>query len=295
MSSNKADLDELEIVKCEINDIDELMSLHIESLSQPMDSWLEDRLMESVLYKIVFKNCKIGYIGRIEDTLEFFYVKKEHFRYAALILEKFILENAIKKVFIITQDSLLCALISEWDYEKEKQACWFTDSGSVNNSVKPQVKYSALRVAIDKDAQRIRAISGDFFDEVSGGFACLEERIAVETIYILEEHENLLGCGVLEKSQFGANSVSIGMYVNRDYRRKGVARTILLHLKEWAIDNNLMPIAGCWYYNTLSRKSLESAGMIATAMGYEAVLKAKEKLPLRTGNPPGELVKDKGN
>jgi hypothetical protein len=33
--------------------------------------------------------------------------------------------------------------------------------------------------------------------------------------------------------------------------------------------------------------------MVATSIGFEAILKGKEKLPLRTGNPPGELVKEK--
>ena len=32
--------------------------------------------------------------------------------------------------------------------------------------------------------------------------------------------------------------------------------------------------------------------MIATSIGYEPILKGKETLPLRTGNPPGELVKN---
>ena len=42
--------------------------------------------------------------------------------------------------------------------------------------------------------------------------------------------------------------------------------------------------------NTDYIASVESAGMIAASIGYEAILKGKEKLPLRTGNPPGELV-----
>ncbi|HYE82392.1 MAG TPA: hypothetical protein VEG39_09525 [Clostridia bacterium] len=52
----------------------------------------------------------------------------------------------------------------------------------------------------------------------------------------------------------------------------------------------MKPIAGCWYYNVISRRSLEAAGMIAVGKGFDAVLLGKEKLPLRTGNPPGELV-----
>ena len=83
------------------------------------------------------------------------------------------------------------------------------------------------------------------------------------------------------------------MFVNREYRGKGYAPLILLKLKEWCYSNSFKPVAGCWYPNTLSRKSLERAGMIAVAIGFEAILKGKEKLLLRTGNPPGELMKEK--
>jgi len=33
-----------------------------------------------------------------------------------------------------------------------------------------------------------------------------------------------------------------------------------------------------------------AAGMIAASKGFNAVLPGKEELPLRAGNPPGELV-----
>ncbi len=281
--------DRIEIVRSDIKHLNGIVEEHIKSLSYPMDSWLEDRLLESVLYKLSYENNCIGYAGLIEENLHFFYVKKACFKYAPVILEKVIDEKAIKRVFIMTQDSLLSALMAEWDYEKEKQACWFTDSGRTENC-DTQANTAVFRTAIETEIPKIREIAGDFFDEVSGGFNCLEERIAAGTIFMLEDRENLLGCGVVEKSQFYSEVVSIGMYVNRNYRRKGVAKRILLNLKEWAYNNNLKPISGCWYYNTLSRKSLEAAGMIATSMGYEAVLKGKEKLPLRTGNPPGELI-----
>ena len=172
---------------------------------------------------------------------------------------------------------------------KKRLPAGFTDSGSEENS-NIQASHTFFRTARLSDIERIRKVCGDFFEEPSGGFITLEERVEAETIFLLENNEELLGCGIVEKSQFCKGIASIGMFVNREYRKKGVARTILINLKKWAYIHNLKPVAGCWYYNTLSRKSLESAGMIATSIGYKAILKGKEKLPLRTGNPPGELV-----
>jgi GNAT superfamily N-acetyltransferase len=109
-------------------------------------------------------------------------------------------------------------------------------------------------------------------------------------IFVLEDKKDLLGGGIIEKGMVCRDCASIGMFVNRDFRGQGYAPVILLKLKEWCYHNGFKPVAGCWYPNTLSRKSLEAAGMICVSIGFEAILTGKEKLPLRTGNPPGELV-----
>jgi GNAT superfamily N-acetyltransferase len=292
VKSSRGTPETLAIVPSTIQEIEAEIQSHVESLSYPMDSWLEDSLLGSVVYKLICETTCIGYAAQLKQVLQFLYVRKGHFRYAPLLLERFIAERAIKRVFIMSQDALLSALMAEWDHDKEKQGCFFTDSGR-GGETGPVVSHAMFRTATSSDLRRIQRVDGGFFDEASGGFSSLAERIEAKTIFILEDESNLLGCGIVEKGRICLDCVSIGMFVNRDFRGKGCARTILLHLKEWAYNNGLRPVAGCWYYNTLSRKSLESAGMTATSIGFEAILKGKERLPLRTGNPPGELVEEK--
>lgn len=291
MGNGKAFLEKIQIIETSIEEIEGLVVEHIATLTYPMDSWLEDRLFESVLYKILYEDDCIGYAGQVGELLSYFYVRREYFRHAQDILEKVITQKAIKRVFVITQDSLLCALMAEWDYGKEKQACWFTDGGKVESPARSMGEVT-FRVADRGDLGRIRETSGDFFAEEGKVFHGLEDRVAAGVIFVLEDRENLFGCGIIEKSKFCSDIVSIGMFVGEKHRRKGAARTILLQLKKWAYENNMQPVAGCWYYNTLSRRSLESAGMIASSIGYEAILEGRERLPKRTGNPPGELVED---
>ena len=281
--------DQFEIKKSNLKEVDLLVKTHAKSLVFPMDSWLEDQLFNSAVYKLMSGTKCIGYAVQKKQTLQFFHIRKKYFRYAPALLEKFVAEKGIKRVFVITQDSLLCALIAEWEYTKEKHACFFTDSGR-----KEIPETSAIfRLAVSADTRSIRKVTGKFFEDTSGGFSSLEERITAGTIFILENRHNLLGGGNIEKGRVCLDYSSIGMFVNRDFRGRGYAPLILLKLKEWCYQNNLKPIAGCWYPNTLSRKSLETAGMVATSIGFEAILKGKEKLPLRTGNPPGEPVKEK--
>ena len=275
--------DKFEIKKSNLKEVDLLAKAHAKSLVFPMDSWLEDQLFNSAVYMLIYGRKCIGYAAQKKQTLQFFHIRKKYFRYAPALLEKFIAENGIKRVFVITQDSLLCALIAEWEYTKEKHACFFSDSGRKEI---PETN-AIFRIAGINDISKIRRGTGEYYNEKSGGFSSLEERIAAGTIFILEDKHNLLGCGNIEKGRVCLDCASIGMFVNRDFRGQGYAPVILVKLKEWCYQHNLKPIAGCWYPNTLSRKSMEAAGMIAISIGYEAILKGKEKLPLRTGNPPG--------
>lgn len=282
-------LKSFQIVESNHEEAKGIIKAHIDSLAYPLDSWLEDRLLESLIFKLMHNDVCIGYGGQVKETLHFFHVLPGYFRYAPSLLERVVREKEAKRVFVMTQDSLLSALMAEWDFDIERQACWFTACPREEAQTK-KAPQGTFRAAVSGDCQRIRNVVGDFFDEPSGGYSSLEERIGQGTIFVFEDYGAILGCGIVEKGQLCADCWSIGMFVHPDHRKKGVARTILLNLKEQAQLKGFRPVAGCWYYNTLSRKSLESAGMIATSMGYAAVLKGKETPPPRTGNPPGELV-----
>jgi GNAT superfamily N-acetyltransferase len=274
--------DKFEIKKSNHNEVDSLVKAHAKSLVFPLDSWLEDQLFNSAVYKLMYGTKCIGYATQKKQTLQFFHVRRKYFRYAPALLEKFIAENDIKRVFVITQDALLCALIAEWEYTKEKHAYFFTEG---RRKEIPATK-AIFRPAVSADTRSIRKVTGKFFDDTSGGFSSLEERIAAGMIFILEDKYNLLGCGNIEKGRVCRDYASIGMFVNRQFRGRGYAPIILLKLKEWCYHHNLKPIAGCWYPNTLSRKSLEAAGMVATSIGFEAILQVKRNYPCEQGIRP---------
>ena len=265
------------------------VNAHLGSLKYPIDSWLEDKLLGGDLYRFERDGLCVGYCVIEERTLRFFHVLREYYKDASAMLARIVREFGIEKVMVMTQDSQLCALLVEWDYDKERLACWFADSGCDVDAA--DIAQSAVfRKAQQSDAERIRGISGDFFDEDSEGYYSLEERIDAGNMFVLEQDDKLLGCGIVRDGRVMKDVLSIGMFTSPEYRQKGVAKTILLNLKNWAYAHGKTPVAGCWYYNTLSRRSLEAAGMIAVSLGYEAVLKKKDNPPKRTGNPPGELV-----
>jgi len=268
--------------------ISEVLKSHLNSLSQPMDSFLEDMLSASEIFSIEKQDIVIGYAAKQDDYLCFFHVVLNEFNSAPAIFGEFCKLNKISHVQVMTQDALMLALISEWEYKKTKGACWFID-GERLNKPSGQVEGALFRKATIADMKLIEEKTEGFFD-TDNLEKTLSKNIENGCIFMLMDGDKLLGCGVAEKGVYFDEYVSIGMVTVRENRMKGVGQTILWHLKEWAYENGLKPVAGCWYYNLLSRKTLERAGMITASRGFDAELIEKEDIPLRTGNPPGELV-----
>ena len=269
-------------------EINGVLESHLNSLAFPMDSFLEDMLTASEFFSIVKNSTSIGYAAKQGDHLCFFHTIVKEFRSASTIFEEFCKCYEIRHVQVMTQDALLLALISEWEYKKTKGACWFIDGGRIEKPLN-KVEGTLFRKALITDLKLIEEKTEGFFN-TDNPEKTLAKNIENDCIFMLLDGGELLGCGVMEKGVYFKDCVSIGMVVVREKRRMGVGQTILWHLKEWAYENGLKPIAGCWYYNSLSRKTLEKAGMIATSRGFDAELIEKENIPLRTGNPPGELI-----
>jgi GNAT superfamily N-acetyltransferase len=154
-----------------------------------------------------------------------------------------------------TCDELFLSLVLDHDYMIEKLAYFFQD----NKKEIPKEKIyknGEFRAAVLNDAIKIKDVCQDFIDK-------LEERIENGEIFTFIKGNILLGIGIVERSKLQKRNASIGMYTNEKYRKQGIGRTIIYHLKEWCYTNNLNPICGCWYYNVHSKQTLESAGMVS--------------------------------
>lgn len=276
-------------IKSTIESVRPLIDEHMAGLIYPIDSYLEEVMYGSQIYMIISEGMTIGYFALTEQSMNYFFVSKSYQYHAEKVFEDVVATYDVENVTVISSDQLLNRLLVQWDFERSRMACFFTDSKRAVE--KPsKLENPTFRVARLEDVSDILKVCGDFFGEEGGGFKTLEERVVAETIFILGNGDAIYGCGIIENGRICSGMSSIGMFANPDYRQMGVARTVLLNLKEYVYNLGLEPISGCWYYNTLSKASLESAGMVPTSMAYRAVLKGKDKPPKRTGNPPGELV-----
>jgi hypothetical protein len=264
----------------ELNNI--YLEEYLNSLTCSMDSYMEDNLIKSEVFSVNLEDKHVGFAAKQEETLYYFYIEKPKIRFAQSIFEQFIKEQHVSSVFFQTSDTLLVSLVCDWEFEKKKGAYFFLDAGRIEKPLGISGT-PIFRIARQEDIEIIKQHTGDFFDN-------LQRRIDEVTIYMLFDQNVLLGCGIIEYGRLFKQHASIGMITCKEHRHKGIGQIILWYLKEVCYEKGITPIAGCWYYNTLSRKTLEKANMISVARGMRANLISKENIPERTGNPPGEEV-----
>lgn len=241
--------------KCTTPEIQPLIDGYIKTLSSAFDSFLEDHIAESDFYGIYFDNNAIGYFSFNKDSyMTQFYLEQMYIKQSQYIFKDILEQYKIKKALVFTGDELFLSLVLDQVIVLKKQAYFFQDS-KVAIDEATLYQGGSFRLAVKDDVPLILQVSGDFFDS-------LETRVERGEIFVFKDGEMLLGAGIVEHGRVLKGYTSIGMFVNEQYRQKGIGTTIISKLKQWCYDKGLTPICGCWYYNHNSKKTLERAGMV---------------------------------
>ena len=121
------------------------------------------------------------------------------------------------------------------------------------------------RSAGPADEALIRQHSDDFFEP-------LAPALARGDLFLGYQTDELVAIGVAERSQLAPDHASIGMFVLADRRRQGHGTATIQALIAHCRATGLTPIAGCYYYNHNSKKTLEKAGMYSKTRLFKAQL-----------------------
>lgn len=180
----------------------------------------------------------------------------EYLNLAQAIFQRILEEYSIQTAFVATCDELFLSLCLDFHKSVEMQAYFF--DGSVPRPVTPPEFGKACLCPVSSgELSEVKKVSGDFFDEVSEDDLLQKRTI----LYRLSENGETLGFGIVVPGGLLTQYASIGMITLEAHRRRGVGRSILLHLADLCRENGFLPIAGCWYGNRNSKRTLESAGL----------------------------------
>ncbi|MFN8443527.1 MAG: GNAT family N-acetyltransferase [Caldilineaceae bacterium] len=230
---------------------------HISAFPSPIDSFLEDHILASNHYEIRSGEQRIGWTAIHEQSLITQFALLPAYRHLgqAIFAQVRKLEM-VRSAFVPTCDEFFLAHALDDYRQLDKQAYFFQHS----EQREPYQSPLALRhrQASRKDIPTIQQLSGDFFDK-------LAERIDDGQIYISEREwpasGEIVGFGILDKGRLCLGVASCGMFVVESARRQGVGAAIIATLMGRCAELGLRPVAGCWYYNHNSKKTLEEAGM----------------------------------
>lgn len=243
-----------QIKECNLEQIKQRIIISINERISCFDSFLEDHIMKAKHYEILLGLKQIGYFSIFEgNLLTQFYLDKEFRHLSQQVFERVKRYDHIQKAFVPTSDEFFLAHVFDYSRKIEPQAYFFKDSQREIPEDKILNGFTC-RLAVRENIELIMAKTEDFFDDI-------ERQVKEQQIYIGYLNEQVVSFGIIEKSRLYENVASIGMFTTSDIRQSGIGRNTLLQLKELCYKNGITPIAGCWYYNHNSKKTLESAGM----------------------------------
>ena len=226
---------------------------HRGALRSAIDSFLEEHILASNHYRIVVAGETAGFASIHEERLITQFALAEPYRRCgqALFGELRRMEQ-VRSAFVPTCDEFFLAHALDDYRQLAKQAYFFATPPAAGGAIASN-RYSMRPAAID-DADFVRQESGDFFEH-------LERHIAAGEVFVTVRDEESVGFGILVRSTLYEDVASIGMYTIERDRQSGVGTATIAMLIEECRRRSLRAVAGCWYHNHRSRRTLVRAGM----------------------------------
>jgi GNAT superfamily N-acetyltransferase len=229
---------------------------YLASLSEPLDSFEEEAIIESAHYRISIDDVEVGSFAVHDGALlTQFHMVGAARRLGQEALARILDEHRVTAAYVPTSDNFLLSHAVDREHVLKRQAYLFAEGVPGPVAAETKLDYRPATVA---DVATITDVSGDFLDR-------LEARIADGEVHVGWDGDELVAVGIAESGRLVTGHASIGMFTSEAHRRRGIGRTTLRYLRNVCHANGVTPIAGCWYYNTASKLTLEAAGMIAVA------------------------------
>jgi GNAT superfamily N-acetyltransferase len=236
-------------------------SKYLDYLYEPQDFHSESLNRGASSHLLWKGNEAVGYFFRAGNgTLLEFYLPDE--RLAEPAFDHVLHTHLITRATCKTCDPLFLSLSLGRAVEAKPIALLFTTIADATFHRNPAI---TTRSAKASDHVRIRAIDDGFFDTDEEIDAYIENGY----LFLYEERNDLMGCGLVQPVIDGRSFYDLGMLVNPSRRRQGIGEYIVRHLKAHCLSKGLRPICCCSVENLASRACLEAAGFRSRHRTFE--------------------------
>lgn len=239
---------------------DVFLAPYLARLGSPFDNYLESHILRSDFYFIQKEALLCGYFALCDSRiLTQFYLNEGLEAEAPEIFARLLADFAVEYALVPTGDAALLSLCLKNHSRIETQSVSFVAS---NAEVPPaEFPRRMLRQAAPEEWARIHEMTDNLFD-VHGRH---NHPGSFYHLYVLEDDGTVYGYGLRQGVRLFEGYEDIGVYTVPRHREKGVARSMLLHLRDLSAENGKKVLTGCWFYNQKALKAMKSAGFASVA------------------------------
>jgi RimJ/RimL family protein N-acetyltransferase len=246
---------QLSFARIGFSEVGDEIRRHLAALPAPIDSFLEDHVRDSNHYAITVRGARVGFASIHKGSLlTQFSLAPAQQRCGQAAFQSLRKLEHVAAAFVPTCDEFYLSHAID-DYRQLLKQAYFFEAQPAGARKGGRHPYS-LRPATAADAAAIRQQSGELFGDV-------DARIERGELFSTERHGACVGFGVMEKSELQPGVASIGMFTLEAFRGTGVGTATIELLIEECSRRGLRAVAGCWYYNHPSKRTLERAGMVS--------------------------------
>ncbi len=240
------------LASVEFVQIAEDVKAHLASLPSATDSFHEEHVLKANHYQIIVDETVAGFASIHEQGTIIQFALAESYRHLGQpVYARLRGHEHVRTALVPTNDEFFLAHALDDYRQLSKQACFFALASTRVTAIPGAF---SLRLAGSEDLDAIQRESGDFFEDP-------EKHIEQGELFLTERDSDVCGFGIMQHSTLHAQTASIGMFTMERARNQGVgAATIGLLIAECQ-RRGIKPVAGCWYYNHASKRTLEKAGM----------------------------------
>ncbi len=242
----------LRFIPIPFDQIEHEVMAHLASLPPVTDSFHEEHVISANHYQIIVDDSVAGFASIHKESAITQFTLSEPYRHLGQpVFARLRRHEHVQSALVPTNDQFFLAHALDDYRQLAKQACFFA---LASTRVLPIPSGNTIRLAVVSDLDLIRKETGDFFETP-------EQHVAKGEISIVERDCEVAGFGVMEMSRLYQKTASIGMFTVERFRNHGVGATTIALLIGECQQRGVRPVAGCWYYNHSSKRTLEKAGM----------------------------------
>jgi len=235
------------------NSVSEDIKTSIKIHNTLIDSYLEEHILKSDFYELMNGEEHIGSFAIYNhELLTHFYINEAYLKYGEELFNLARKSDHVIRAYVSTGDELFLSHVLDTSRKIENQAYFFRLSEEAFAGVEIN-RNLCLEVALTHEVEMIKELSGDFFEN-------LPEQVKRGEIFIGRMDDQVVSFGIIEKSKLYESVASTGMFVVENHRQGGLGKSTIGLLIEHLKNQGITPIAGCWYYNHNSKKTLQKAG-----------------------------------